>query len=115
MGLAFITSHTVLFHLSASRSKMVPETILEGFDGIIVGDSHSSWNDIGEEKQRCLLHYFRDMYRTLSKNDSPEYKQLFTELHSILKDAIELWEEHPESPVPEQSINKLQNRINTLA
>ena len=82
---AFITFYIVLFHLSASRSKMVPETILEGFDGIIVGDSHS-WNDIGEEKQRCLLHYFRDMYQTLDKNDTPEY----TELHSILKDAIEL-------------------------
>lgn len=37
---AFITSHIVLFHLSPSRSKLVTEAILEGFDGIIIGDSH---------------------------------------------------------------------------
>ncbi len=110
---AFITSHIVLFHLSPSRSKLVTEAILEGFDGIIVGDSHSSWNDIGLEKQRCLLHYFRDMYRTLEKNNSPEFKQLFTELHSILKDVIKLREEHRKTP--ELYIRRLQSRICTLA
>ncbi|MXX21068.1 MAG: IS66 family transposase [Cenarchaeum sp. SB0661_bin_35] len=112
---AFITSHIVLFHLSPSCSKLVTEAILEGFDGIIVDDSHSSWNDVGLEKQRCILHYFRDMYRTLEKNNSPEYKQLFTELYSILKDAIKLRDEHQKTPIPELYIRHLQSRISTLA
>lgn len=59
------------------------------------------------------MHYFRDMYRTLKKNNSPEYKQLFAELHSILKDAIKIQEEHQKTP--EFYIRNLQNRICTLA
>ena len=76
---------------------MVPEAILEEFEGIIVGDSHSSWNDIGSDKQRCLLHYFRNMLNTKTNNTSPEYVSFFTELRSIFKDAIEASTMHAEN------------------
>ena len=38
--------------------------------------------------QKCLLHYFRDMYRTAEKNVSSEFNLFFMELYGILKDAI---------------------------
>ena len=93
----FVSANIVLFHLAHSRSKMVPEAILEEFEGIIVGDSHSSWNDIGSDKQRCLLHYFRNMLNTKTNNTSPEYVSFFTELRSIFKDAIEASTMHAEN------------------
>ena len=55
----FLTATMALFHISPSRSKSVPDAILEGFEGIIIGDSHSAWNDVGSKAQRCLLRYFR--------------------------------------------------------
>ena len=88
----FHTSHIALFHISKCRSKTVAEAVLEAFDGIAIGDSHASWNDVGCECQRCLLHYFRDMYRTLKKNKSPEFMTLFDRLYAVLKSAINVWE-----------------------
>ena len=37
--------------------------------------------------QKCLLHYFRDMYHTTDNNGSGEFSLLFMELYNILKDA----------------------------
>ena len=114
---AFCTSHVALFHISKSHSKMVAEAMLEAFDGIAIGDSHSSWNDIGETCQRCLLHYFRDMYRTLKRNQSPEFKSLFNRLHAILKSAINVWKKYEKKTgnIPEHIKQKLQKRIERLA
>lgn len=113
----FITSDMAVFHLSSSRSKLVAEAILEGFEGIMIGDSHSSWNDVAPEVQRCLLHYFRDMYLTLKKNDGPEFKSLFNKLHAILKDAIAAWIACGEkgSEVPASTVRNLQRRIDRMA
>ena len=38
--------------------------------------------------QKCLLHYFRGMYRTLKDNTSGEFSLFFIRLYCILKDAI---------------------------
>ena len=38
--------------------------------------------------QKCLLHYFKDMYRTTKENEGSEFSLLFMELYNILKDAI---------------------------
>ena len=114
---AFISEHTVLYHLSASRSKTVAEAILEGFNGIIIGDSHPAWNDIGSEIQRCLLHYFKDMYQTLKDNNSAEFTSLFNRLHAILKSAINSGIKYASknSEVPQSVITKLQSRTDELS
>ena len=114
---SFNTSHISLFHISYSRSKTVAEAILDGFDGIVIGDSHSSWNDVGEICQRCLLHYFRDMYRTLKQNPSAEFKTFFNRLHAILKSAINVWKKYAKktADIPEHIIQKIQSRIERLA
>ena len=113
---AFISNHTVLYHISASRSKTVAEAILEWLEGIVIGDSHPAWNDVGSEKQRCLLHYFKDMYETLADNNSAEFASMFNKLHAILKSAINSGIKYADkdSEVPKSVIIKLQNRIDKL-
>ena len=112
----FLTAYAALFHISSSRSKAVAEAILEGFEGIIIGDSHSSWNDVGSEAQRCLLHYFRDMYLTLKHNKGAEFKAFFEELRGILKTATGAWITHGErnERVPKRIINGLLKRIDDM-
>ena len=76
----FLTADMVPFRLSSSQSKNVAEAILEGFEGVTMGDSHSSWNDVGTKKQRCLPRHFRDMYLTPKRNESPEFRSFFKRL-----------------------------------
>ena len=79
---------SVLFEIDESAGKKVPMAVLEDFKGIVGSDSDGSWNHVGTMHQKCLLHYFRDMYRTAEKNVSSEFNLFFMELYGILKDAI---------------------------
>ncbi len=111
----FHSIYTVVYHISQSRSKMVSETFLKDFEGILMGDSHPGWS-VADILQKCLLHYFRDMYRTLEKNDKKEFQSFFDELYKILKSAIKLGKKHDTvQDIAKGSITKLQKRINALA
>ena len=84
----------IFYHISPSRSKLVAEAMLE-FDGIVGSDSYSAWNDVGSNHQKCLLRYFRDLYRTLDKNHADEFKAPFDETHGILNGAIDPMQNKP--------------------
>ena len=91
------------------------ETFLKDFDGILMGDSHSGWS-VAKIPQKCLLHYFRDMYRTLDKNDNEEFKAFFGRLYKILKSVIRLRKKYGSiKDIPRRSVQRLQNRIDALA
>jgi len=94
----------------------VSEAILGDFEGVIVGDSHPAWNAVGRALQKCLLHYFRDLCRTLDCNNAAEFVALFDELRSILKSAMGLRGRHERAAdIPRGGITRLQNRIDALA
>ena len=112
---AFLSDTCTIYHISHSRSKLVSETFLSDFEGILIGDSHPGWS-VAEILQKCLLHYFRNMYHTLDKNDDGEFKALFGELYKILKSAIKLGKKYGSvKDIPKRSIQRLQNRIDALA
>ncbi len=79
---------TVLFEITKSRGADVPAAVLGKYGGTILSDSHGAWNHVGGRHQKCLLHYFRDMYKTLDRNGSSEFSLFFSKLYWILKDAI---------------------------
>ena len=79
---------TVVFEITKSRGADVPAAILGRYGGTILSDSHSAWNHMRGLHQKCLLHYFRDMYKTLERNGSSEFSLFFNRLYWILKDAI---------------------------
>ena len=108
----FLTDDTTLYYFAPSRGQCVAEAILHNFDGIMISDSYSGWNNVGAEHQRCLLHYFRDLYHTVGKNQSEEFKTFFNRLYRILKDAIKLDEKH--TTVPDNAIQSLQDKIASL-
>ena len=79
---------TAVFDITESRGMDVPKGVLGKYGGTILSDSHGAWNHVGARHQKCLLHYFRDMYRTLEKNGSNEFSIFFIRLYCILKDAM---------------------------
>ena len=112
---AFLSDTCTIYHISHSRSKLVSETLLKDFEGILLGDSHPGWS-VAEILQKCLLHYFRDMYRTLDKDDNKEFKAFFGELYKILKSAMKLGKKYGSvKDIPKRSVQRLQNRIDALA
>lgn len=87
---AIVTELYVFFSIKKTRSSDVPKELLKNFKGITNCDSYGGWNDIGKIIQRCLIHYYRDLYRTAEKNDSAEYNLFFNEFRAILDDAVDI-------------------------
>ena len=111
----FLSDTCTIYHISHPRSKLVSETFLSDFEGILIGDSYPGWS-VAEILQKCPLHYFRYMYHTLDKNDNGEFKAFFGQLYRILKSAIKLGKKYGSvKDIPKRSIQRLQNRIDALA
>ena len=104
-----VTKFSAFYHIAPSRSGDVIDSLMAAFEGIVSSDSYSAWNRIGCTHQKCLLHYFRDMYLTLEKNPSAEFSVLFYRLRDILKDAIEMGRATPEE------VKCLKHRVHRLA
>ena len=85
-----VTKFSAFYHIAPTRSGDVIDALMADFDGIVISDSFPPWNRIGCRHQKCLPHYFRDMYLTRNKNYSSEYSMMFYKLRDILKDAIEM-------------------------
>ena len=110
----FASTSTIVYCIAPTRGRIVAEAILKEFQGILLSDSHSGWYTVGSEQQKCLLHYFRNMYTTLAKNKSDEFREYFDALHGVLKKAIALQAEC-NGPVPEIYIRELLARIDELS
>ena len=79
---------TVVFEITDSRGADVPTGVLGDYGGTVLSDSLGAWNHVGGHHQKCLLHYFRDMYKTIEKNGNSKFSLFFYSLYLILKDAI---------------------------
>ena len=65
----------------------------ELFNGDLVCDFYGAYNLIeAAAKQRCLVHLFRELKKTLEKNSSAEWKTFCKLLKRILRDAMRLSE-----------------------
>ena len=62
--------------------------VLGDYGGTVLSDSLGAWNHVGGHHQKCLLHYFRDMHKTIEKNGNSKFSLFFYSLYLILKDAI---------------------------
>ncbi len=112
----FVSSMSSIFVINKSRGRTVPMDVLKGFTGIIVSDSWGPWNYVGSKHQKCLLHYLRDMYRTLEKNKSKKFVRFFRTLYKILKDAIEPRKTDCRDSAEDQkqSVQRLKSRVHRL-
>ena len=71
-----VTRFSAFYHMAPSRSGDVIGSLMASFGGIATSDSYSPWNRIGCMHQKCLLHYFRDMYLTL-ENPGAKFGTMF--------------------------------------
>ena len=96
----FVTAFVTFYRITPSRSKPVAKATPERFDGTAESDSYSTRNDAGSDHQKCPPHCFRDLYRTLDRNNADEFKAPLDEMHGMLKGATGPAAEHPEGRGP---------------
>ncbi len=83
-------------HIDKSRGQKVVENILgKSYEGVLISDFLSAYNEIDSDKQRCLAHIFRDLDKVIEYwRDDKEVIRYCERLAKILKDAIELYTEY---------------------
>ena len=86
----FATSHSVFYHLTLNREPDFLQDLLKDYTGIIITDFYAGYETLPVQRQKCLIHLFRDMNDDLFKNPfDEEYKQLVAAFGKLLKEIIQ--------------------------
>jgi predicted RecB family nuclease len=89
----FTNLQEVLYVYSDGRERVTPEQELAGFAGVLVCDFYAAYDTIALARQRCLVHFIRDVNEDMLKNPLDEdLRQLaarFTPLITAIVDTID--------------------------
>jgi transposase len=88
---AFLGKWSVVYEVDRSRGKDVPKKVLGDYQGLVISDSWGAWNHIGARRQRCLVHYLRELEDTLKyKSPGEDFLAFRKRLRRMLRDAIRM-------------------------
>jgi transposase-like protein len=114
---AFTDPTFTLYHIDESRGGKVPLEILgKAFDGTVIADFYSAYNQLNGPKQRCLVHLIREV-KEVAKQDA-EFADcpLSRRLLNWCKDALRLkkrWQELADAQY-EMKASRLEDRLDCL-
>ena len=90
---AFTNLEDVAFIYSDTRDATVVESMLDGFDGVLVSDFYAAYDSPKCAQQKCLIHLIREINDDLFKNPfDDELKALaaeFTELLCVIIETVD--------------------------
>ena len=97
----FTNKDAALYHIDESRGgKVVSDILGEKYEGVLVSDFFSAYNELdAEAKQRCLAHFLREIKKVQEKNEFPPGNidgTFCAELKTVFKQAIAVWNRHRE-------------------
>lgn len=82
--------HT-LYHVDKSRGRKVIQGLLgQGFDGWLVSDFLSAYNQASPRQQKCLTHLARDLHETAEAHPEFGHTSFCRRLGRLLKDMVKL-------------------------
>jgi predicted RecB family nuclease len=85
----FANSEEVVFVFSQSREASTPQTVLEGFSGVLVSDFYTAYDSIACLHQKCLIHLMRDINEDLCKQPfNEEMKEIARQFANLLRPII---------------------------
>lgn len=87
----FVNERLALYRIRRSRGRKIPKEVLTAeYDGIVISDGLSAYDNSGKRRQRCLVHIERDMDKYVELDTSTESKRAYKKLKRILNDARRL-------------------------
>ena len=85
----FATTHTVFYHYTDTREGEFLHEWLKDYKGVIVTDFFPSYESLPIERQKCLIHFIRDLNDDLFKNPfDEEYKTIVIGFNTLLRKII---------------------------
>jgi transposase len=114
---AFTDPTFTVYHIDASRGGKVPRKLLgEAFDGTVIADFYSAYDQLNGNKQRCLTHLMREV-KDLSETDQRFADcPLSRRLLRWCKDALghkKRWDQLPDQTY-EMQASRLEDRLDDL-
>ena len=90
---SFSTPHVRYFHHDQSRSGRVPVEVLgEAFAGITVSDFYGGYNQVGAVRQRCWVHFLRDLHALAEAHPQDEAVQAWARQVRGVYDSARSWQ-----------------------
>jgi len=87
----FATLEDVLYVFSDTREASVVQTVLDGFEGVLVSDFYAAYDGVPCAQQKCLIHLMRDINSDLFKNPFDEQlKELTKAMTAVLVPIVEV-------------------------
>jgi transposase len=117
----FLTERWVFNHIDPSRGSRVPKTLLgHPFRGVLSSDFFSAYNRLSGRKQKCLVHFWRDVRKARSAfaHDPPaEFLAPQKKLRRLLADARRLADRRTHLPVLvyARRVRRLKDRLFAFA
>jgi transposase len=85
----FVNQKWALYQIYRGRGQKQARAVMTGdYQGVIISDFLSAYNDLGKRLQRCWVHLFRAFKRI--RDPSPEEKAAYKKLKRIYRDAKRL-------------------------
>lgn len=85
----FATTHTVFYHYTDTREADFLHDWLKDYKGVIVTDFFPSYEALPIKRQKCLIHFIRDLNDDLFKNPfDEEYKAIVVGFNTLLRKII---------------------------
>jgi hypothetical protein len=86
----FANLTTVAYVYSESREGTILDTILDGFNGVLVSDFYAAYDAAPCPQQKCLIHLMRDINEDLHKNPfDEELKAIASRFGGLLRQIVE--------------------------
>ena len=90
---SFSTPTVRFFHYNQSRSGRVPVAVLgEEFAGITVSDFYGGYNQVGTVRQRCWVHFLRDLHALTQAHPQNEGVQAWARAVRAVYDGARAWQ-----------------------
>lgn len=106
-----------LFHLDKSRGGKVPRKLLgEAFEGYLISDFFSAYDQLPYRKQKCLVHLLREIRQTAQKNPAFAGSVFATRLKRLIQDMLGLkkrWEKMDDAAYTRRAC-RLEDRLDAL-
>jgi len=78
--------HEVTYILTESREAARIQEVLANFKGVLISDFYAAYDNVGRQRQRCLIHFIRELNdELLASPFDDEFKEIATSFGYLLQ------------------------------
>lgn len=109
----FANTQIVLYHIDEKRSSVVvKKTLGEKYTGILISDDFSAYGPVeARAKQKCTVHFLRDIREALEEPLDEDSKKFLIEIKILIKKAVFARKEYLDGKKSKEELIELKEEI----